>query len=47
MVLSGCMAAPPPVKIASHLIGRNVVKEAAGEISGKKDPDDTDVNSGD
>lgn len=47
IVISGCMAAPPPVKIASHLIGRNVVKEAAGEITGKKDPNDTVVNSGD
>jgi starvation-inducible outer membrane lipoprotein len=47
IVLTGCMAAPPPVKIASHLLGRSAVKEAAGEITGKKDPNDPSVNIGD
>ena len=31
--LAGC-AAPPPVKIASKLLGRNVLHEAKDEISG-------------
>jgi hypothetical protein len=34
--LTGC-AAPPPVKIASHLLGRTVLQEARDEMM---DPDD-------
>ena len=34
--LTGC-AAPPPVKIASKLLGRNVVKEARNELTGSGD----------
>ena len=34
--VTGC-AAPPPVKIASKLLGRNVVKEARNELTGSGD----------
>jgi|SanBayMetagenome_1026888.scaffolds.fasta_scaffold00995_3 hypothetical protein len=30
--LAGCAAAPPPVKIASHLLGRNVLQQAKDEV---------------
>jgi hypothetical protein len=34
--LAGC-AAPPPVKIASEIFGRGVVKEARNELTGSDD----------
>lgn len=37
VVLTGCMAAPPPVKVASRLLGRTAVQEAAGQITGNND----------
>ena len=37
--LTGC-AAPPPVKIASKLLGRSVVKEARNELT---DSDNTQI----
>ena len=37
--LAGC-AAPPPVKIASKLIGRNVLHEAKDELSGSSNDQD-------
>ena len=30
--LGGCAAAPPPVKIASRLLGRNVLHEAKDQV---------------
>ena len=30
--LAGCAAAPPPVKVASKLLGRNVLHEAKDEV---------------
>lgn len=30
--LAGCAAAPPPVKIASKLLGRNVLHEAKDQM---------------
>ena len=30
--LAGCAAAPPPVKIASRLLGRNVLHEAKDQV---------------
>lgn len=30
--LAGCAAAPPPVKIASKLLGRNVMSEAKDQL---------------
>jgi len=30
--LGGCAAAPPPVKIASRLLGRNVLHEAKNQV---------------
>ncbi len=30
--LAGCAAAPPPVKIASRLLGRNVMSEAKDQV---------------
>ena len=30
--LAGCAAAPPPVKIASRLLGRNVLHQAKNEL---------------
>lgn len=32
--LAGCMSAPPPVKIARHILGRNAMKEARQKITG-------------
>ena len=40
--LAGCAAAPPPVKIASHLIGRNVLHEAKDEVFNTNDDQDND-----
>ncbi len=34
--VTGC-AAPPPVKIASKLLGRTAVKEARNELTGSDD----------
>jgi hypothetical protein len=39
--LTGC-AAPPPVKIASKLLGRTAVKEARNELTGSDDAQTTD-----
>ena len=39
--LAGCAAAPPPVKIASKLLGRNVMSEAKDQIF---DSDNDQVN---
>jgi len=30
--IAGCAAAPPPVKIASRLLGRNVLHEAKDQV---------------
>jgi hypothetical protein len=42
--LAGCAAAPPPVKIASKLLGRNVMHEAKDQIF---DSDNDQVNDQD
>jgi hypothetical protein len=42
--LAGCAAAPPPVKIASKLLGRNVMSEAKDQIF---DSDNDQVNDQD
>ena len=44
VILAGCAAAPPPVKIASHLIGRNVMHEAKDQMF---DSDNNQVNDQD
>lgn len=35
--LAGCAAAPPPVKIASHLLGRQVLHQAKDEVFNSDD----------
>lgn len=42
--LAGCAAAPPPVKVASHLIGRNVLHQAKDQVF---DSDSNQVNDQD
>ena len=44
-LLPGC-AAPPPVKIASHLIGRGLLKKAKDEAAdtGQSEPDATSAS---
>lgn len=32
--IAGCAAAPPPVKIASRLLGRNVLHQAKDQVTG-------------
>jgi len=38
--LAGCAAAPPPVKIASKLLGRNVMSEAKDQMFGSDNDQD-------
>ncbi len=40
--LAGCAAAPPPVKIASHLLGRNVLQQAKDEVFNSDNNQDND-----
>lgn len=44
LFLAGCAAAPPPVKIASKLLGRNVMSEAKDQMF---DSDNDQVNDQD
>ena len=41
IVLAGC-AAPPPVKIASKLLGRNVLQQAKSEMFDSDNDQDND-----
>lgn len=41
--LAGCMAAPPPVKIASHVLGRTVFKNAREKLTGNDGDPSTDT----
>ena len=40
--LAGCAAAPPPVKIASKLLGRNVMHQAKDQIFDTDNDQDDD-----
>jgi len=40
--LAGCAAAPPPVKIASKLLGRNVMHEAKDQMFDTDNDQDDD-----
>jgi hypothetical protein len=40
--LAGCAAAPPPVKIASKLLGRNVLQQAKNNVFDSDDDQDDD-----
>ena len=40
--LAGCAAAPPPVKVASKLLGRNVMHEAKDQMFDTDNDQDDD-----